>query len=234
MTTTHRGYSGPRLARGLAALTAALGLAYAIGAVAYTVNAATRVGSEVVVPVVIHDPSALRYPSPDGQGPGALLGPTPALTPPAPVLELVDPPASAFASVETDAGKAVLRAGDASMAELLLSRAAYAVSGLCAGAGVLLLRPLMLSIAEGKPFRRGNPARIAGLGGLVLVSGIGWMLLPPIATRSVLARLALEPGVLGAQGAFDLGAVLIALFALVLAEAFRRGGELARDADGLV
>jgi hypothetical protein len=234
MTTTHRGYSGPRLARGLAALTVALGLASAVGGVAYTINAATRAGGEVAVPVIVRDPTAVRYPGEDGRGRGALLGPTPALVAPDPRLDLVDPPSSASAWIETPARTAILRASGSTLGEQVLSRAAYAVAGLCVGAGALLLRPVLLSIAQGEPFRRGNAARIAGLGGLALVSGVGWMVLPLAATRSVLARLDLVPGTLGSTFTLDTTPVVVALFALVLAEAFRRGGELARDADGLV
>jgi len=138
------------------------------------------------------------------------------------------------AYLETDASSAVLRAWDATLAEQLLSRAAYAVSGICVGLGALLLRQLLLSIAEGRPFRSGNPARIAGIGGLVLVAGVAWMVLPAAATSLVISRLDLPPFTLGAQVMLDFRPLLGALLALVLAEAFRRGGLLARDADGLV
>ncbi len=77
-------------------------------------------------------------------------------------------------------------------------------------------------------------ARIAGLGGRELISWIGSLVLPFVATQTVLDRLDVGPGVLGSQFTVSTGPVLVALLALVLAQAFRRGGELARDADGLV
>lgn len=49
------------------------------------------------------------------------------------------------------------------MPEQLLARGNGAVLGLCVGLGALLLRRLLLSIAEGRPFDARNPARLAGM-----------------------------------------------------------------------
>jgi len=235
MDGARRDNGGPRLARVLAALTVAWGLIYAVGTVAYMINTATRAGGQVMVPVAVLDPSAVRYPDGDGQGSAvALLGPTPATTTPNPRLDLVDPPARGAGWIETDQASAVLRASGSTVTEQVLSRAGLAFGGVCLAIGALILRPLLPSIAEGEPFRRGNAARIAGLGGLELISWIGSLVLPFLATQTVLHRLDVGPAVLGSPFTLSTGPVLVALFALVLAQAFRRGGELARDADGLV
>lgn len=231
-----RGYASPRLARGLAALTVVVGIAWAVGTVVYTVNAATRAGAEVVVPVTVVDPAALRFPSPPeaDQGQRPTLATAGAGSADGLRLEVVDPPQSTPVVVETRMDTAVLRAQGSTLTEQVLSRAGFAVSGVCAGLGALLLRSPLLSIAEGQPFRRGNAARIAGIGGLALVSGVVAPLLFNVATTTVLSRLDLRGGGFGTTVRLSLGPILVALFALVLAEAFRRGGELARDADGLV
>ncbi|MFB4279541.1 hypothetical protein ACBJ59_29930 [Nonomuraea sp. MTCD27] len=74
--------------------------------------------------------------------------------------------------------------------EQVVARADVLVSGLCAGVAALLLGPLLASVLDGEPFRRGNPARVAWLAVLVVVSGSAGAL-PGLASAAVLGRVGL-------------------------------------------
>ncbi|MEN3298408.1 DUF2975 domain-containing protein [Pseudonocardia sp.] len=105
--------------------------------------------------------------------------------------------------------------------------------------GAWLLRRVMLSIGQGRPFDPANTRRLAVIAGLVLLGGAGASLLTWVGARGVLAQLHLEPNdaaspIFDGFGPFGLGSVLVALVVLACAEAFRRGRQLAEDADGLI
>jgi len=131
-----------------------------------------------------------------------------------------------------------MRAGDSTVAEQLLSRAAAAaVLGLCIGLGAVLLRRVLLSVADGQPFRPGNPACLAGIAALMVVASLAAAVLPAVASARVLDRLALDaaPSPIASPPVnLDLGPLLATLVVLALAEAFRRGGELAHEVEGLI
>jgi len=120
--------------------------------------------------------------------------------------------------------------------EQLLNRGGFAVVGLCLGVGAVWLRRVLISIAEGRPFQSGNAARIAGIGGLVVVAGLANDILPVLGSNLVLQRLGLtgSSSPIYAEVVLTLGLYLTVPFLLVLAEAFRRGTELAQDVEGLV
>lgn len=204
-----RSFASPRLIRLLAGLVGLIGVLAAVGGMAYAFNAGTRAGAHVVVPVSARDQGAVSL-----DVPGLPEG----------------------SAVEVSPTDTVLRAWDSTVAEQLLSRGHLAVLGLCVGLGALLLRGLLLSIAQGRPFDARNPARIAGIAGLVVVGGLVSAWLPGVATDMVLSRLGLTgpDSPLSAPARLDLLPLLVAPVLLALAEAFRRGGELARDVDGLV
>jgi hypothetical protein len=192
-----------------------VGLGLAIGGTAYWINGATHVHGEVTVPVSPASSAA------GGPGDGvAVAG--------------FDLPEGS--RVETGDASLVLRAPDSTLAEQLLSRAGALVLGLSLGVGGVLLRRLLLSIAEGRPFRSGNARRLAVIAVLVAAAGTLAGVLPDIAGVLVLDRLGLtgpdEPFAVGVT--FPLRPVLVAPVILALAEAFRRGAELADDVDGLV
>ena len=122
------------------------------------------------------------------------------------------------------------------VAEQLAGHGGSAVVGLCIAVGAFLVRRLLLSIGSGQPFQRGNAARIAGIAGLIVVATFAASLLPYLAARLVLDRLGLGgPGSpLDADLAIPAAPLLLALFLLAFAQAFRQGTELAKDAEGLV
>ncbi|MFI6512346.1 hypothetical protein ACIBCT_32480 [Streptosporangium sp. NPDC050855] len=127
------------------------------------------------------------------------------------------------AGVRLDDGDLSLYVEGSTVAEQVLSRADVLVSGLCMGVAALLLIALLNSFARGRPFQRGNPARIAWLAVLVTVSGCA-SVLPGIAEGIVIDRVGLAGTFRPSSGPSwvpVVGAVL--LFALALA--FREGAK---------
>jgi hypothetical protein len=113
--------------------------------------------------------------------------------------------------------------------------AALSLLGLALGAW--LLARVLSTIADGRPFDRRNPRRLAGVAAAVLLAG----LLAPLAERPVAAAVL---GHLGLDGPgspltlvlleVPLTPVGLALVALAAAEAFRRGGALEDELEGMV
>lgn len=208
-------YAGPRLIRFLAGAVVAVGLVAAVFGVAYAINGVTHAEAEVTVPVELSASSGDLRPT---------------------GVRLTEPPLPAGSWLEAGQDELTLRAWDSTLAEQLLARGDAAVLGLCVGIGALLLRRLLLSTAEGRPFEPGNARRIATIAVLVAAGGTLAAVLPDIAGILVLDRLGQtgpgSPFVVGVG--FPLLPVLIAPLVLALAEAFRRGSELAADVDGLV
>lgn len=206
-------YAGPRLIRFLAGAVLLVGLGLTVASVAYWITGATRAGSAVTVPV--------RLATEDAE-PGAV---------PVPGFDL-----PAGTTVEAGGDALVLRAGDSTLAEQLLANGDALVVGLSVGLGGVLLRRLLLSVADGRPFEPGNARRIAVGAVLVAAAGTLTAVLPDLAGILVLDRLdRTGPGSPFSVGIdFPLLPVLVAPVLLALAEAFRRGAELADDVAGLV
>lgn len=200
-------YASPGLLRFLAGACTVVGLVAAVFGVAYVINGATQAQAPVPVSVRVHHMGHL------------------------PIREL-----GQHSWVQAGAGPVTLHAAGSTAAEWLASRGGGAITGLCIGLGALLLRRLLLSIGRGQPFQRGNAARIAGIAGLIVVATVAAGVLPYVGARLVLDRLDL--GGAGSPVTADLTIsvvpLLLAVFLLAFAEAFRRGTELARDAEGLV
>lgn len=130
-----------------------------------------------------------------------------------------------------------LTVGEATLPEWMLTRGDYLLGSLALGVGALLLRRVVGSIDEGRPFARGNAARLLGVAGAVAVGGLVAPLLPLMASSRVLDRLGVAvPGGPLRSPAVDLDPTPLLLIGLLLAlaEAFRHGERLARETDGLV
>lgn len=65
---------------------------------------------------------------------------------------------------------------DSTGPEQLLRRGDKVVQGLCLLGGALLLFRLWISIAEGKPFHKGNAGRIVGISGPTVAGGMAELL----------------------------------------------------------
>ncbi len=128
-----------------------------------------------------------------------------------------------------------VRASDSTVTEQLLARGDLAVIGLSVGAGALLLLPVLRSIAAGEPFAHGNARRIAVVAVLVGANGALVPLLPAAATAMVLGRTGASlEGVFEQSVNFPLLPFALVAALLVVAEAFRRGEQIADDVEGLV
>jgi hypothetical protein len=236
-----RAFASPGMIRTLAGAVLAIGVVASIWGVAYDLNGATQAKAEVVVGVHAH--------------PGAVLqvdGTTPIGAPGTVLVKDGAEPTAPFGltipGVPTDTGTSpgstldghgdplTLRSWGSTVPEQLLSRGGLVVVGLCMGVGALWLRRVLISIAEGRPFQSGSAARIAGIGGLVALGSLANDIIPVFGSQLVLQRLGLSgpASPIFAAVFLSLGPLLLVPFLLVLAEAFRRGAELAREVEGLV
>ncbi|QPP08622.1 hypothetical protein G4Z16_21950 [Streptomyces bathyalis] len=219
----------------LAGLMLFLGLAAAGGGVAYAINGATQAQADVTVNVKARTTEGLRVETSGGDSTSKARLAEPSGDDNKITLDV--PGAEQGSRLEAGTDALELRAWGSTIMEQLLSRGDSAILGLSFGGGALLLRGLLLSIAEGEPFRRGNAARIAGIAALTAAGSYGAALTPGLASGLVLERVGLDgPGSPITPSAFlaPLPALLAALLLLAVAEAFRRGTELAQDVDGLV
>ena len=214
-----------------------IGVTAPIGGIAYAINGATQAQGPVKVRIVVTEPGALQVPVSAAAGPGTRpLHPQGVTEGDLAVsFDLTVPSAAASSFLEVPR-ELTLRAWDSTVTEQLLSRAA-AVLGLCIGLGAVLLRRVLLSVADGQPFRPGNPACLAGIAALMVVASLAAAVLPAVASARVLDRLALDAAaspIASPPVNLDLGPLLATLVVLALAEAFRRGGELAHEVEGLI
>ena len=221
MATRERAFIGHSGVELLVVLVGFIGVVGLVAGIAYSINGLTHARAGVAVPVALHPgPGSPEHADLDaGQAPVAV--------------ERLPP----GAQVTADAEDLTLTAWDSTLLEQLLGRADSLVLGLGVAAGAFLLVPLLRSVQRGRPFAPGNAARVGGLAVVVLVVGIGGPFLARIGSAVVLARLGLSgPGsVLTPAGLPSVLTVLLtAALLAALAEAFRRGEQLAEDVDGLV
>lgn len=230
-----RPYASGRLIRFLATAIPWTAMVNMVFTVAFAINGAAHAGSYVDVPVTVRTTSQLTLPASGGDHAGhgtALAGR--AGDPEKTRLDIAHAPERTW--LKADLSSTTLHSYGSTVTEQLLSRADKLVLGLCAVAGSLLLRRLLLDIGQGRPFQPRSAKRLSALAGLIAVGGIATDLLPHVATAFVLNRTGLS----GGDGPFawavhiDGVPLLVSLLLLALAEAFRRGADLATDVDGLV
>ncbi|MFI9270862.1 DUF2975 domain-containing protein [Kitasatospora sp. NPDC052896] len=230
-----RPFAGVTMVRLLAQVMLLIGLVGSVGAVAYAVNGVTQAGGYVNVPVKVRSTTGLTVAG--GSGGAAAQVPLGQGTAVGGQLRVDIAGTDRSSWLTADSETLTLRSFGSTVGEQLLSRAGLAALGLGVGLGALLLRRLLLSIAQGEPFRSGNAARVAGLAGLTAVAGLVPAVAPGVAGALVLGRLGLGGDgspVTSVGGTLPYVPLLVALLLLALAEAFRRGAELAEDVDGLV
>jgi Protein of unknown function (DUF2975) len=234
-------FASPGMIRNLAGIVGAVGVMAGIWGVAYDINGATQAKAEVTVGVHVRPGAVLQVDGTTPTGaPGTVLvkdsaeGIRPfSLTIPGIPADTSGSPGS---TLDGHGYTLTLHSWGSTVPEQLLNRGGLAVAGLCMGVGGMWLRRVLTSIAEGQPFQRGNAARIAGIGGLVVLASLAIDILPVLGSNLVLQRLGLTgaSSPVFADVALSLGPLLAVPFLLVLAEAFRRGAELAGDVEGLV
>ena len=103
-------------------------------------------------------------------------------------------------------------------------------------AGAWLLAGVVRSVGRGRPFDRRNPGRLVGLAVAVLVGGLLAPLLSDVASTAVLEATDLvesgSPFVVAAT--FSFLPIMPSVLVLTVAEAFRRGGALEDEVEGMV
>lgn len=236
-----RAFVSPGMIRTLAGIVAAVGVMAGIWGVAYDINGATQAKATVVVGVHARPGAVLQVDGVTPTGaPGTVLVKDGA-EPSEPLRFTIpgvpaDTSASPGSMLDGHGDTLTLRSWGSTVPEQLLSRGGLAVVGLCVGVGAVWLRRVLTSIAEGQPFQPGNAARIAGIGGLVALATLANDIIPVLGSHLVLQRLGLTgtSSPIFAEVALSLGPLLAVPFLLALAEAFRRGAELAKDVEGLV
>ncbi|HWC09629.1 MAG TPA: DUF2975 domain-containing protein [Acidimicrobiales bacterium] len=231
----NRSFASPGTIRFLAQACLVIGVIGTIAGLGYAINGATQAKGYVVVPVAARTGAVLEAPGDAADGAEATrLLPVDDAHRRAVRLEI--PGAAAGNWLEAHADALTLRSWGSTVAEQLFNRGGVAVLGLCAGVGALLLRRLLLSVAEGRPFAPGNAARLAGIAGLTLVGSLASDFLPAVGANLVLRRVGLAgaDSPIFADFTLSLAPLLVAPLLLALAEAFRRGTELAQDAEGLI
>lgn len=228
-----KSYVRPDLVEVLAHLITFLGLLAAVAGPAYAVNAATQAPATVRVQVQVDPGSPQGRQLRDARDLAVPAGRTaPGVATDATLLTATD-----LLTPTGEGYPAQLSAWDSTRTEQFLSRGQFALAGLGAGAAALLLRPLLLSIARGRPFGTGNSRRLAQLSLVVAATAHLAPLFPALAAGRVLGRLGLDAadGPLSVAPWLHLGPwTVVAFLLLVLAEAFRQGERRDRDLDGLV
>lgn len=231
--------AGPRVLRVVTGALVAAGVVAGVGGVALDLNAATQAKAWVSVPVYVrlHQLDQLQILQATGPGTQTLVpfrlqrG----LEQPGLVLYVDGIPQDTWINVGMNRSF-TLRSWGSTITEQLLSRGADLITGLCLMWGAVVVRRLVLSISRGQPFQRGNPARVTQLAGLIVAATLATGVFPYLAAHKVLGRLGLSgpASPLYAHLAIAVTPLLVALFLLVFAQAFRRGAELAQDTEGLI
>jgi hypothetical protein len=139
--------------------------------------------------------------------------------------------------VTDDSPDALLTAFDLPAGLRALTELPASLSLLAVGVGCFLLAQVIGTVRAGRPFERQNPRRLAGLAAAVLLGGLVAPLSEGVVSTVVLEYLGLAgPG--SPVALFDvtipLTPVGIALVLLAAAEAFRRGGALEAEVEGMV
>ncbi len=234
-TSTRREPSPPRRQRIriLAGAVLLVGLLAPILGVGYAVHGLAQVSGSVDVSVHTRAGSVLEVPgtTPAGNDAAVLVR-----TSGEGQLRLNIPGVDPSVWLNTQTDELILSAGNSTVAEQLLNRAGLAIVCLCVGAGCVLLRRLLLSIADGRPFEPGNAPRITKLAGLLVAGSLAHDVLPALASFLVVMRLGLASAnrPIFVELGIELTPLFIGLLLLALSEAFRRGAELTGTASGLV
>ena len=132
---------------------------------------------------------------------------------------------------------ALLTAFDLPAGLRALTELPASLTGLAIAVGAWLLARVISSIQAGRPFDRRNPGRLAGLAAAVVLGGVVSPVSEGLVATAVLEHLGLAgPGspVALLATTIPLTPIGVALAVLAAAEAFRRGGALQDEVDGLV
>ena len=231
MSIAEKRYAKPWVLGLVEAALGIFGVVALVAGPAYWVNGLTQAGALVRVPVALSAAGADQLVAP-GERPAVVDLPLPDGLVPAAVAAQVS------LRLEVPNSDLELRAhGRATVGEWALARGDALLQWTAAGASALALRRLVMRVGRGEPFAPGGARCFAVVAGAVAVASYAAPLLPAAAAARVLARLGLDgPGspLVVSTSPLDLAPLLVIGLLLALAEAFRQGEKLARDAEGLV
>lgn len=203
-----------------------VGAVWAFWGVAYVLNGMTQRGAMVKVPVDLAKPDG-----PVQWGAGNVQVEVPGVTLPD---DAWLSGAGGVLQGGVDSSLTLATWGSTAL-EQALSRGGTLVVGIAALIIALALRPVLVAVAEGRPFIRGAARRLVLVAVTVGVAGALATALPEVATSLVLERIGLADSEHLVHGVtLGLGTVPIAVLLLMLASAFRTGERNARDLEGLV
>lgn len=132
----------------------------------------------------------------------------------------------------TSAGELRIEAWGSTRLEQALASGDLVVGGIGFLIGALLIRPVLISVAEGQPFRRGNARRITLVAATVAVTGTLFPMPPEIAGLQILHRTGLDATGDFASGiTIPVSPLLTAALVLAVAAAFRAGEKLTHQAE---
>jgi len=141
------------------------------------------------------------------------------------------------AAVTYSSEEYVLSAAELPAGLRLLSQASTSLLFLSVAGGAWCLALVLRSIRAGQPFDRRNPGRLTGLALAIIGGGVLAPIVGNVGANAVLGHLdLLGPGSPFVMVILDLtfNPLLLAAIVLAFAEAFRRGGALDDDVEGLV
>ena len=123
---------------------------------------------------------------------------------------------------------------DSTILEQVLARLNHLIAGLAVLAAAVLINKIMRSVAAGDPFAPGNAGRFRLLAIIVGAYAILHSIPGAVASSLALARAGLTADLAPSLNLDPFGIIVIPFGLLVLAEAFRRGGQLRADTEGLI
>ena len=123
---------------------------------------------------------------------------------------------------------------DSTILEQVLARLNHLIAGLAVLAAAVLINKIMRSVAAGDPFAPGNAGRFRLLAIIVGAYAILHSIPGAVASSLALERAGLTADLAPSLNLDPFGIIVIPFGLLVLAEAFRRGGQLRADTEGLI
>ncbi|MDM7830045.1 hypothetical protein [Cellulomonas edaphi] len=133
-------------------------------------------------------------------------------------------------SASPSAGQLRIEAWGSTAPEQALANAELLVGGVGFLLGALLIRPVLVALSEGRPFRRGNARRITLVAVTVAVTGVLVPLPSQLAGLRIAQRTGLETELVHGV-TVPLAPLLTGALVLAVAAAFRAGERLTRESE---
>lgn len=208
-------YVGSKWITAASKLLVAIGAFIAVVTTAFFINGITRAGSAVNILTSVHDESRETLET---------------------AFREALPATDVGIAIDANTTSRITLAIDESTgAEQVLARLDVLLAGFAILAGCILVSRIMKNIAIGDPFAPGTSRRFASLALIVGAFSFVQSIPGTIASSMALDRAGLPVDEFSTPANFDLfGIIVVPFVLLVLAEAFRTGGRLRADSEGLI